>query len=171
MEPIAEDIVERAEDFFFKLDEHQVIEQMTEFQKRQPWIVFYIATINELEKSKEGNILFSRFALMIDYCYRSYPIILSVIEKETVSDCLNKESILSRFVPTADGIMVDNDASYLLINQIHLTAIIKAKDSIYEDDSEQTDTTVFDRIWMALITVLHLYQNEAKKQMSKLNLS
>ena len=40
MEPIPEDIVERAEDFFFKLDDNQVLEKITELQKSQPRLFF-----------------------------------------------------------------------------------------------------------------------------------
>jgi len=168
MEPIAEDIVERAEDFLFKLDDKQVLEQISELKKRQPHIVYYIAAINELEKSKKSNILFSRFVLMIDYCYRSYPADISVIEKQTVSASLTKEKIIKLYVPDADGILVDNDATYLLLNQTHLTAVIKAKEKTYESGPEQIDPKIFDKIWMPLIFILHLYQNEATKQMSKL---
>ena len=171
MEPIAEDIVERAEDFFFKLDDKQVLEQMKEFQKRQPWIINYLGTVAQIVISEKIILIVSRFALMTDYCYRSYPVNLPVIERKAINFNLSKDVIYSHVVKDESGDFVDYDASALLVNQGHLTEILKAKETLIEDLIDPDKPKLFGQIWFTLITILHLYQNEAKKQMEKRSLS
>jgi hypothetical protein len=171
MEPIAEDIVEHAEDFFFKLDDKQVIEQISDLQKRQPWIVHYINSSNQVIKSEKMNFVVFRFTLMTDYCYRSYPVNLPIIERKAINFNLSKDVIFSHVVKDEGGEFVDYNASALLVNQIHLTEILKAKETEIEGLVNPEEPKVFGQVWLSIITVFHLYQDETIIQMSKLRLT
>ena len=169
MEPIPEDIVERAEDFFFKLDDKQVVDFFEEYKKKQPWVHRFILVSFNFIKLNKYHILLSRFLLLIDFCYQSYPLIFPIIERSKVGEYMKDETI-KQFSPLKPGSEhVDTNQSYLLVEQIYLTEVLKSKESLYDDEANPLDKKIAGEIWLTMITVLNIYQDMAKKEMDKIN--
>jgi hypothetical protein len=169
MEPIPEDIVERAEDFFFKLDNKQVAEKMHDYQISQRWICNYIGHVFVDIKNKDWQILILKHVLMIDYCYRSYPINLPVFGKAGYKIYMNENRRHINCPVIPDTKRVDTNAAYLLLEQMNLTKIFKSKEILYDDPNNRSHDEYAFKIWISLITILHIYQDMAKIEMEKIN--
>ena len=167
MDPIPQDTVERAEDFFFKLDDKQVLDQIKDYEKIQPSIHKYLWVTDQIMKSPEIYILLSRFTLMFDYCFRSYPIELTIIKRDSVSYYVSQEGIKSMCPNIPETSDIDTDKALELIDQIHLTKIFKEKESLFMTEEPEEKRIIGSQIWLSLITILHLYQDEAIKQPEK----
>ena len=86
---IDEETIEFAYDFYFKLDEKQVEEMMTEFEKRQPLILLLFSGIfNRLQNKYQIDVLL-RFGLMVDYCFKNFYGTIPFITKQQVKERLD----------------------------------------------------------------------------------
>src|ERR1019366_3513597 len=89
MKPIEQNIIDFADDFFFRLSDNEVQEKMLEFRNRQSELHNLILT-SYIDLSGSVPIIFlCRLTLVIDYCFSSYHVKLDTIKRETVSNYLD----------------------------------------------------------------------------------
>jgi len=159
---IDEDTIEFAYDFYFKLDESQVEEMMTELAKKQPMIVlFFTGTSKDLKNPYQLYVLF-RFALMVDYCFKNCYGIIPAITKQQVKDKINAVIKDIKDNPEPSG-NVNYPKEMALAGQVELLKFIEARCEVFivtfPDFPEEEACAIFDGI----ITMTFLYQREVEK--------
>lgn len=162
LKTIDKETIEFAYDFYFKLDQKQVEEMMTELAKRQSMIVlFFSGTSKELDNTFQLYALF-RFALMVDYSFKNYYGNIPSISKQQVKERIDWVIKDIKENPEPSG-NTNYPKEIAIAGQVDLLQFIEARceEFILASDNfpEEEACAIFD----AIITMTFLYQQEIEK--------
>ncbi len=174
MIPIAQETIDFADDFFFRLSQKQVREKLSDYHKRQPDLaIFMLVCIDLLSGKKQADILF-RMILILDYCFTySYPKLRPVTDKVLIAHLqwqeVANENAFKKLGSVYDEDFLDLIAAIGNLNQDALMNYFDKKiDSYYVNEPIFTEKDN-DRFSKNIMAYAFLYQMELQKQLNEKN--
>ncbi len=159
IEPIDEEVVTFADDFYFKLTDTQVKAKMDALRKRQEFVYRGILHFGANVRPECREFIY-RIGLMIDYCYNKFYFPIPIITHKRFIDLakLMKEEGLEQI--KAGNEIHDTNQELDALNQEHLVDAIAEKLGYYEHALECITYEENLEVGYVMITFITLYSDE-----------
>ncbi len=163
MEPIDKEIIEFADDFFFRLSELQLKERIEDFKERQISLYTIMHLPINLMKTGHQKDIFWRMMLLMDHCFNSYPVRLSRLSKEKVN--VPMEDMERRALKLEKQGLKDMPLGVYLqeIGQVELTTLLINKVDYYVGKEALYDEYIGGAISYIILNASKAYQNELRR--------
>ena len=154
--------IEFAYDFYFKLDEAQVEELITEYEKSQSMVSILFIGIDNRLKTKYQFFVLYRFALMVDYCFRNFYGTIPFISKQQI-----REKLAAIMKDIEENPEPSGNTNYpKLIEEASQEDLLKFIEARFEEfilvPDKINESQACD-IFNIIITMTWLYHQEAEK--------
>ncbi len=173
MEPIAQETIDYADDFFFHLSEKQVKEKLDGWKVSQPSLHMYILFIVKRMSGRGQWLFFCKLLFVMDYCFSSEYAALKLITYENLKRFMYvqmdaNEAAMRRLEKEPVGLVeladeVDD------MNQELLLAYLQAKIELHETMAPILTELDTNDICLTMISFGFLYQGEMEKTMKGVN--
>jgi hypothetical protein len=168
IEPIDEEVVTFADDFYFKLTDTQVKAKLDALRKRQEYVYRGIMHYGTNVRPECREFIY-RIGLMIDYCYNKFYFPIPIITHKRFIDLaklMEEESREYKKVNPNDD-TYDTNKELDDLNQEHLVDAIAEKLGYYEHALECISQKENEEVGYFMITFITLYSDEVLIRKSK----
>ncbi|MEI6817867.1 MAG: hypothetical protein WCL14_14770 [Bacteroidota bacterium] len=173
MEPIAQETIDYADDFFFHMSEKQVKEKLDGFKVIQPSLHMYILFIVKRMSGRQQWLFFCKLMFILDYCFCSEYAALKLItfenlKRHMVHQLEANEEAMRRLEKEPVG-LVELAEEIDDMNQELLLGYLQAKIELHETVAPILTELDANDICLTLLSFGFLYQQEMEKTMKGLN--